>query len=88
MYEGKGVRYIHEYGKVNLRLKEVMDERGINRNQLARKIDVRFEVSDKWYRGDLANMDLDILARICFVLGCQPGDLLVYEEKTTETAGN
>ena len=37
------------YGRVELRLKEVMDERGISRNQLAKLIDARFEVVGKWY---------------------------------------
>ena len=43
-------------------------------------IDVRFEVADKWYRGEVEKMDMDILSRICFVLECQPGDLLEYQE--------
>ena len=53
------------YGRVELRLKEVMDERGISRNQLAKLIDARFEVVGKWYKGEVEKMDLDILARIC-----------------------
>ena len=53
-----------------LKLKERMDSDGINRNTLARRIGVRFEVVDKWYRGDVEKLDLDILARICCVLHC------------------
>lgn len=68
------------YGLVVLHLRELMDQRGINRNQLSKLIDVRFEVADKWYRGELEKMDLDILARLCFVLDCQPGDLLEYQK--------
>lgn len=68
------------YGSVVLHLRELMDQRGINRNQLSKLIDVRFEVADKWYHGELEKMDLDILARLCFVLDCQPGDLLEYEK--------
>lgn len=41
-----------------------MEERGITRNQLAKRIDARFEVVNKWYQGELEKMDLDILARI------------------------
>lgn len=67
-----------EYGFVTLRLREIMEERGISRNQLAKLIDARFEVVNKWYQGDVEKMDLDILARICYALHCTVGDLLQY----------
>lgn len=66
------------YGHVELRLKEVMDERGISRNQLAKLIDARFEVVGKWYKGEVEKMDLDILARICYALDCTAEDLIQY----------
>ena len=66
------------YGHVELRLKEVMDERGISRNQLAKLIDARFEVVGKWYKGEVEKMDLDILARICYALDCTTEDLIRY----------
>lgn len=73
-----------DYGRVELRLKEIMDERGITRNQLAKLIDARFEVVGKWYKGEVEKMDLDILARICYVLNCKAEDIIQYvpgEEK-------
>ena len=66
------------YGHVELRLKEVMDERGISRNQLAKLIDARFEVVGKWDKGEVEKMDLDILARICYALDCTTEDLIRY----------
>lgn len=71
---------VRDYGAVRLRLRERMDRRGLNRNQVAKRIGVRFEVVDKWYQGEVEKMDLDILARLCFVLDCQPGDLLEYQK--------
>ena len=67
-----------EYGKVNIRLKEIMDAKGIKRHTLARAVDTRFEVIDKWYNNKVENLDLDILARLCFVLECSIEDLLHY----------
>ena len=55
-----GIITMEEYGNVRLKLKERMDSDGINRNTLARRIGVRFEVVDKWYRGDVEKLDLDI----------------------------
>jgi len=71
---------IKNYGKINLKLKEIMDQRGITRNHLARSIHTRFEVIDKWYANDVEKIDADILARICFVLKCQALDIIEYTE--------
>lgn len=67
-----------DYGAVELRLKELMDERGMTRNQLARLIDARFEVVSKWYNGKVEKLDLDILARMCYALDCEVSDIVVY----------
>ena len=67
-----------DYGHVELKLKEVMDARGITRNQLAKLIDARCEVVGKWYKGEVEKMDLDILARICYALDCTAEDIIQY----------
>ena len=77
-----GILLARNYGTVKLRLGKIMDQRGLNRNYVARLIGVRFEVINKWYQGEIEKMDLNILARLCFVLNCQPGDLLEYEKET------
>ncbi len=74
----KGVLVRTDYGRIELRLRERMDAKGISRNQLAKRIDARFEVVNKWYQGELEKMDLDILARICYALDCTTEDLLEY----------
>ena len=61
-----------------MNLKEYMDKHGITRNALARAIDTRFEVIDKWYKGQVEKIDADVLARICYVLNCTPGDIIKY----------
>ena len=75
-----GIVYLKEYGKINLKLKEYMDERKITRNALAKRVNTRFEVIDKLYNNRIENIDLDILARICFVLSCDINDILKYEK--------
>lgn len=68
------------YGKIKLKLREYLDARGMNRNQLARAAQANFAVIDKWYNGKVEKLDLDVLARICYVLDCEVSDLLVYEK--------
>ena len=69
---------INNYGRIEINLKEYMDARNITRNALARAVNTRFEVIDKWYHGHVEKIDADILARICFVLDCSPGNIIRY----------
>lgn len=70
---------LNQYGSIKINLKEIMDSKGISRNALARAINTRFEVIDKWYHGNIEKMDTDILARICYVLDCSPSEIITYE---------
>lgn len=81
MNDSKSVFAIKDYGKISLHLKEMMDSKKITRNYLARVSNTRFEVINKWYNNEVEKMDLDILARICYVLECTPADIIKYEEK-------
>ena len=74
-----------EYGKVELHLKEIMEKRGLNRAQLSRMIGCHFGVVDRIYSGEAWRLDVDILARLCYVLGCSIEDLLCYAPANKET---
>ncbi len=69
---------LNHYGYIEIDLKKYMDQKQITRNALARAVNTRFEVIDKWYHGHVEKIDADILARICFVLECEPGDIIRY----------
>lgn len=73
---------INSYGQITIDIKTHMDAKGITRNALARAVNTRFEVINKWYGGHVEKIDADVLARICFVLECAPGDLIHYETST------
>jgi len=80
MSKNKSVFLIKNYGKINVKLKQFIDDRNIKRGNLASSTNANFEVIDKWYRNDVERMDLDVLARICYVLNCTVGDILEYAE--------
>ena len=71
---------MNQYGKIVINIRALMDQRNISRNMLARAVNTRFEVIDKWYNGHVEKIDADVLARICFVLECTPGDIIQYIE--------
>ncbi len=72
--------HVEEYGSVRIRLAEVMDARGITRNRLRTLTGAKYDVINRYYKGeDIARVDLDFLARVCYVLECDIPDLLEYQ---------
>jgi putative transcriptional regulator len=55
-----------------------MDSRGITRNKLSKLVDTDYSVADKYYKGNVERLDLDLLARICYALQCSVSDILMY----------
>lgn len=78
MLNENSILLLKDYGKIDIKLKQLMDEKKISRYKLASSINSRFEVIDKWYKNDVQKLDLDVLARICYVLGCRPEDIIQY----------
>ena len=70
-----------EYGQVVVKLSEVMDKRGMARNRLASLMVVKYAVVDRYYKNkQIARVDLDFLAKVCYVLDCRVEDLLEYQK--------
>ena len=74
---------IKDYGKISICLKKLLDEKGMTRYKLSKLTGTRFEVITKWYEGNVERLDLDILARVCYVLGCEPADIIKYDKYNT-----
>lgn len=69
---------IDEYGSVKVKLAEVLNSRGITRNRLRTLTGVKYEVIDRYYQNHVERVDLDFIAKVCYVLNCKVEDLLEY----------
>jgi putative transcriptional regulator len=65
--------------KIEVEIGEILKERGRSRYWLARRVGISDNSVTRWVRG-LRSVNLDILARICEALECEPGDLLRVSE--------
>lgn len=71
---------IEEYGSVKVKLAEVLDSRGITRNRLRALTGTKYDVIDRYYKGvSIEMVDLDFMAKVCYVLNCEISDLLEYQ---------
>lgn len=71
-----------KYGEVILHLDEMIAKSGLSKNKVAFKAEIQRTQLNNYCKGKIQRIDLDVLARLCYVLGCTPGDLLEYHYKT------
>ena len=70
-----------DYGKVIITLKNVMDAKGITRNKLANLTGLVYNTINRYYQSaPITSVDLDVVAKICYVLDCGIEDILRYEK--------
>ena len=71
--------HTEEYGNIRVKLAEVLDSRGITRNRLATLTGAKYAIIDRYYKAEQIEMvDLNLFAKICYVLDCKIEDLLEY----------
>jgi putative transcriptional regulator len=76
---GNSVFAQQNYGEIMFSFDKIMEKKGINRYQLSNMAGIRFEVADRYYKGKIERVDVDVLARICFVLDCDVADVITYQ---------
>ena len=70
-----------DYGRISITLKDVMENKGMTRNKLANLTGLVYNSINRYYQSaPITSVDLDILAKICFVLDCEVSDILRYEK--------
>ncbi|QIR36341.1 helix-turn-helix transcriptional regulator [Tolypothrix sp. PCC 7910] len=62
---------------VEVRLKEIRKERGISQNELARRLEMSLANIQKIEYGKAKSIPLDTLDKLCQILECEVGELLV-----------
>lgn len=78
-YDGLVTKFIAKYGHIEVKLSRVLEEKKISRNKLMNLVGSRFDVIDRYCKGENIQMvDIDLFARICCVLHCELSDLLEY----------
>jgi putative transcriptional regulator len=66
-----------------LRLDELLTERNLTAYALAKKTGLHQSVISKIRRNESQALRLDVLDKLCAALECQPGDLVVSDNRTT-----
>ena len=69
-----------EYGKINIKLDELIRKKGISKNKLSQRAEMQRTQLNNYCNNKITRLDTDVLARICTVLECKIEDLLEFIE--------
>ena len=83
--EHKSIVSTVRYGRFVIYLDEVLKEKKVSRTKLAQLANTNYKNIKRLCDFEVQRIDLDILARVCYVLECNISEIVRYE--TNETDG-
>lgn len=67
-----------EYGKIKIKLDEMLKQRGMSKNKLSHKAEMQRTQINNYCKNEITRLDTDVLARICTALDCKIEDILEF----------
>lgn len=74
----KQVFEFKEYGTIKINLDTIMLKKNISTYELSSKANIRFQTIQNLRQGISSRIDLEVLAKLCYVLDCTPNTLIEY----------
>lgn len=69
-----------KYDDVVIKLKDLLNKKGVSRTKLTKATNANYSVIKRLYDGDLYKLDLYVIARVCYVLECEISDIIEYRQ--------
>ena len=66
---------------MKLNIKSLVDQKGMNRNQLAKELKIGYQAACNLYYGNVQRIYFETLQNLCDVLDCTPNDILILDNK-------
>lgn len=66
------------YGRVHIKLDQLMTEKEITTYKLSSKANIRFQTIQSLRKESTSRIDLEVLAKICYMLDCKIQDIIEY----------
>lgn len=68
----------NDFGHLEIRLAQLLEEKGLNRYRLSLKAAMNWRQVDRYCDNDISRLDTFVLCKLCTVLECNIHDLLVF----------
>lgn len=69
---------IMEYGKLNLKINEILKARGISKNQVCKDLDIPRSNFNRYCRNEFQRIDAMLMCKLCWCLGISADEILEY----------
>lgn len=69
------------YGKLKLRINELLKEKGISKNTICKELDIPRSNFNRYCRDDFQRLDANLICKLCHYFDCEIGELIVYEKE-------
>ena len=67
-----------KYGHLEIRLAELIEKKGVNRNKVSLKAAMNWRQVDRYCENDITRLDTFVLCKLCTALECEIQDFLVF----------
>ena len=67
-----------EYGKIELRLAEIMEQKQISKNRICKDLDIPRSNFNRYYRNEFQRLDALLLCKLCWYLEVDINELVHY----------
>ncbi|MDE6314700.1 MAG: helix-turn-helix transcriptional regulator [Lachnospiraceae bacterium] len=74
----ENTRVEEDYGRLEIKLNELIEEKGISKNKLSYKAEMNWKQIDNYCNNNITRLDTYVLCKLCTVLECEIQDLLVF----------
>ncbi|MGN1301843.1 MAG: helix-turn-helix domain-containing protein [Clostridia bacterium] len=69
-----------DYGDIAFDIKSIMDKKGFTVTGMVKRTGLHHRVIRKYYEGTAVRYDKEVLAKLCYVLGCELSDIMYYKK--------
>ena len=69
-----------KYKVARIDIRKVMQEKRISVYELSRRTGLKYDTIKKYYNQKIYQVDLEVLAKICYVLKCDFFDIIILDE--------
>ena len=73
-----------EFGRLELRIEEILKEKNISKNKICKDLDLPRGNFNRYCRNDFQRIDANLICKLCYYLEVDIGDLIVYTRPEEE----
>ena len=75
---GLRLEIIMEYGKLNLKINEILKARGTSKNQVCKDLDIPRSNFNRYCRNEFQRIDAVLMCKLCWYFGISIDEIIEY----------